>query len=272
MGRVAAVGDVGGHADQLRQALNWLGADGGGRLPPDLVVIQVGDLVDRGPDSSGVLDIVERLLDEQPLQWIQLLGNHESQYLPGAAVFWPDPLGEEGVARLRGWWADERVRVAAAVRTADGDELLVTHAGLTLSGWQELGEPRSAVLAAELLNECPELIWRTGEHARDDGAGPLWAESGAALHEPWMAYRGVVPFGQLHGHSTIVRFADQRWRCTGRVRQRAAVDWHARHVRVRVGGRLFIGVDPGHGRTGAAHWQPLVFDDATVHAATPSPR
>lgn len=132
MGRVAVIGDVGGHADQLRWALGWLGADDG-RLPSDVVVIQVGDLVDRGPDSLGVLDIVARLLDEQPQQWIQLVGNHEAQYLPDGQVFWRDPLADAGVARLREWWAADRVRVAAAVRTADGDELLVTHAGLTLA-------------------------------------------------------------------------------------------------------------------------------------------
>ncbi|GAA3838155.1 hypothetical protein GCM10022243_00800 [Saccharothrix violaceirubra] len=263
MGRVAVIGDVGGHADQLRWALEWLGA-GAGRLPSDLTVIQVGDLVDRGPDSTGALDVVARLLDEQPDRWIQLVGNHEAQYLPGGTVFWPDPVEVCDVERLRAWWADGRLRVATAVRTGDGEELLVTHVGLTLAGWQWLGEPTSAVRAAESLDRRPELIWRMGEHARDEQAGPLWAESGAALHEPWMGYVGVVPFGQVHGHSTVVAFGEERWRCTGRVRQRASVDWQARHVRVRVGGRVFTGVDPGHGRTGATRWQPLVFDAATV--------
>ncbi|WP_233594971.1 metallophosphoesterase [Amycolatopsis sp. WAC 04169] len=75
MGRVAIIGDVGGHPDQLRRALAWLGATGE-RLPPDLTVIQVGDLVDRGPDSTGVLDIVANLLDDG--RWIQLAGNHEA--------------------------------------------------------------------------------------------------------------------------------------------------------------------------------------------------
>ncbi|MFI9450637.1 metallophosphoesterase [Amycolatopsis sp. NPDC052450] len=259
MGKVAIIGDVGGHPDQLRRALTWLGVTEEG-LPPDLTVIQVGDLVDRGPDSARVLDIVANLLDER--HWIQLAGNHETQYLPGENVFWREPLADDDVTRLREWWADGRLRVAEAVRTAEGEELLVTHAGLTLASWQRLGEPTSATEAAELLNERPDLIWEMGE-----GAGPLWAESGAALHEPWMGYRGIVPFGQIHGHSTVVRFADRTWRCTGRVRQRAAVDWHARHVRVRVGGRVFIGVDPGHGRTGAAEWRPLVLADArvTVH-------
>ncbi len=231
-------------------------------------MIQVGDLVDRGPDSAGVLDIVAELLDGG--RWIQLAGNHEAQYLPGGAVFWREPLAESDIARLRGWWADGRLRVAEAVRTADGEDLLVTHAGLTLACWQRLGEPTSATEAAELLNARPELIWDVGEHGRDGNAGPLWAESGAALHEPWMGYRGVVPFGQIHGHSTVVRFADRTWRCTGRVRQRAAVDWHARHIRVRVGGRVFTGIDPGHGRTGTADWQPLLLDDARV--TTPASR
>ncbi|MEV6909762.1 metallophosphoesterase [Amycolatopsis sp. NPDC051071] len=268
MGRLAAIGDVGGHPDQLRRALDQLGATEQG-LPRDLTVIQVGDLVDRGPDSAGVLDIVAKLLDEQPRQWIQLAGNHEAQYLPGGTVFWREPLAEGGVARLREWWAAGHLRVAEAVRTGEGEELLFTHAGLTLPCWQRLGEPRSAAVAAELLNERPELIWETGAHARDDRAGPLWAESGAALHESWMAYRDVVPFGQVHGHSTVVRFADRTWRCAGRIRQRASVDWQARHVRVRVGGRVFTGIDPGHGRTGATGWHPLVLDDARITGPSP---
>lgn len=271
MGRVAIVGDVGGHPDQLRRALDMLGADDV-RLPADLTVVQVGDLVDRGPDSMAVLSIVARLLDENPRQWIQLAGNHESQYLPGGEVFWPEPLSWEGVTLLRQWWADGRLRVAAAVRTADGDELLAVHAGLTVPSWQQLGSPMSAVQAAESLNERPDVIWQVGSHARDEHSGPLWAESGAALHEPWMSYSGIVPFGQIHGHSSVVHFGEHRWRCTGRVRQRSAVDWDARHVRVRIGGRVFIGVDPRHGRNGAAHWQPLIFDNAEAWTATPTPR
>lgn len=250
----------------MRWALDHVGAVDR-RLPPDLVVIQVGDLVDRGPDSLGVLDLVARLLAEQPQQWIQLVGNHEAQYLPGGALFWPDRLADTGTAVLREWWAGGRARVAAAIRTSDGDEFLITHAGLTLAGWQQLGEPMSAAQVAESLNQRPELIWRTGEHGRDEQAGPLWAESGAALHEPWMAYGGIVPFGQLHGHSTLVRFGDRSWRATGRIRQRTSVDWPARHVRVRVNGRVFIGVDPRHGRGGAAQWAPLIFQDAELLVA-----
>jgi len=267
MGRVAVIGDVGGHPGQLRAALAALGAHDG-HLPPDLTVIQVGDLVDRGPDSAGVLNLVGRYLTEQPEQWVQLVGNHESQYLPGGVTFWRDRLTDRDAGLLRSWWGDDRMRVAAVVRTDNGDDVLVTHAGLTVDAWQMLGEPMTATTAAFLLNERPEpLLWLGDGFLTDTVAGPLWAEAASELYEPWMRFYGdggFVPFDQCHGHSSIVSFSDQTWRCTGRIRQRATVDWEARHVRVRVGGRTFTGVDPKHGRSGAARWRPLVFDDAEV--------
>lgn len=270
MGRVAVIGDVGGHPGQLRTALSFLGAHGEAlRLPDDLTVIQVGDLVDRGPDSAAVLDLVGRYLNEQTDQWIQLIGNHEAQYLPGGATFWRERLVDRDAARLRSWWGEERMQVVAVVRTVAGDEILLTHAGLTVSAWRELGEPMTATTAALLLNAHPEppLIWLGDGFVSDTLAGPLWAEAGAELYEPWMQFYaegGYVPFDQVHGHSSVVSFDDQSWRCPGRVRQRAAVDWQARHVRVRIGGRTFTGVDPKHGRTGAPCWHPLVLDDADV--------
>jgi hypothetical protein len=49
-----------------------------------------------------------------------------------------------------------------------GDDLLVTHAGLTLACWQELGEPMTAAAAARLLNQRPtRLLWRGGTLAID---------------------------------------------------------------------------------------------------------
>jgi hypothetical protein len=272
MARVVVIGDVGGHPDQLVAVLERLGPRG--TLPPDVVVVQVGDLVDRGPDSALVLAIVDGFMRRHPGQWIQLVGNHESQYLPGGTRFWPEELSPIDARLLRSWWEDGLMTVAAALRTADGDELLVTHAGLTVECWQELGEPMTAASAVWLLNELhekPDLLFRGNNGAVDRGAGPLWAEAGWELHEPWLEYYsagGFVPFGQVHGHSTIVRFADQTYRCPGRVRQRATVDWEARHVRVRVGGRMFTGVDPKHGRTGATSWRPLILEDASV--LTPS--
>lgn len=260
MGRVAVIGDVGGHADQLRRALDSLGV--GSAIPPDLVVIQVGDLIDRGPADSDVLAMVAGFLSRQPAQWIQLIGNHEAQYV-GGQPFWPHPLADSDAAVLRQWWESGALRVAAAVQTEAGEDYLITHAGLTVACWQELGEPMTAAGAAMLLNDRPDhLLWRGNEVAIDQSAGPLWAEAGWELHEPWMEYYatgGFIPFGQIHGHSSVYSYSTQTWRAPERVRLRATVDTAARHVRVRVGGRVFVGIDPKHGRGGAPEWKPLTL-------------
>jgi hypothetical protein len=270
MARVVVIGDVGGHPDQLRQAIGSLGPSAGAhpRIPDSTVVIQVGDLVDRGPDSAGVLDLVRRYLGEQPDQWVQLIGNHEAQYLPGGVAFWRERLAGRDADLLRTWWQAGTLRVAAAVRTASGDDALFTHAGLTVPAWQALGGPMTAAAAARLLNDRPEpLIWLGDGFTTATIAGPLWAEAGWELYEPWIAHYaagGYIPFDQVHGHSSVVSFTDQVWRCPGRIRQRTTVDWQARHTWVRIGGRVFTGIDPKHGRTGAPRWSPLVVEDAEV--------
>jgi hypothetical protein len=272
MSRVVVIGDIGGHPDQLRRALARVGALGEQPvLPDDVVVVQVGDLVDRGPDSMAVLDLVSGVLERQPGQWIQLMGNHEWQYLPEGRRFWPSGLPAQGVRTIASWWDRGVMSVAAAVATADAEDWLITHAGLTVGCWQDLDRPMTAASAAWLLNDRPDVALRDATCAT---AGPLWADAGWGLCEPWLAYHAsgaLVPFSQIHGHSAIVRYHDGSWRAPGRVRQRATVDWISRQVRVRVGGRVFIGVDPKHGEDGAPTWHPLVLDSATVLTAAVSP-
>ena len=252
MTRIVVVGDVGGCAEQLADALGGLTEDA------DTVVIQVGDLVDRGPDSAGVLAFVAERLAAAPARWVQLIGNHEAQYL-GGDMFWPEALAEADADLLRGWWLRDQIRVAAAVRTAEGEELLLTHAAVTVGAWQELDAPVTAGTAADLLNTRPEeLLW--------DDHGPLWAEAGPDVYESWLHADEPPPFSQLHGHSSIVHFGRRAWLCGERIRQRSTVDWAARHTFTRIGGARFIGVDPKHGRAGAAEWAPLVFEDATLIA------
>ncbi|PZG23811.1 metallophosphoesterase [Micromonospora craterilacus] len=249
MAKLVIIGDVGGCVDQLSQAVMPALED------PDAVVIQVGDLIDRGPDSAGVLAFVRHRLEDSR-RWIQLIGNHESQYL-GAEKFWPQRLSGEDAALLKNWWLRDRLRAAAAMRTGEGEEFLITHAGLTVDAWRKLGEPVTAATTADLLNTRPEdILW----HER----GPLWAEAGPDLYDSWLHSAEPPPFGQVHGHSTIVDFRRRAWRCGERIRQRAAVDWDARHTFTRISMSRFIGVDPQHGRDGAPQWSPMVFHDATL--------
>ena len=80
---VFAVGDVHGHRDILVELLRtaglvdaeerWTGADARLWL--------IGDLVDRGPDGIGAIDLVRRLERESAGEVRCLLGNHETMLL-----------------------------------------------------------------------------------------------------------------------------------------------------------------------------------------------
>lgn len=82
--RVYAVGDIHGRLDLLDPLLAQIEADDAQRGEADTLVIFLGDLVDRGPDSRGV---VERLLDYSrgPRNARFLLGNHEQVFLRAAS-------------------------------------------------------------------------------------------------------------------------------------------------------------------------------------------
>ena len=116
--RIAVIGDVGGHAEPLRHELARLGARPDGSLPEDLIVVQVGDLIHRGPDSAQVVNIVDRYLRTQPGQWIQLIGNHEAHYLQPPVFVWPETLSRKHIRILNRWWQNGAAAVAAAVETS----------------------------------------------------------------------------------------------------------------------------------------------------------
>ena len=68
-----AVGDIHGERELLEELLANLPLRDGDRL------VFVGDYVDRGPDSRGVVDTLLELQKEWPC--IFLIGNHESMFL-----------------------------------------------------------------------------------------------------------------------------------------------------------------------------------------------
>ena len=74
--RAYAVGDVHGRLDLLEDLLGRIEADDHARKPRRTVIIFLGDLIDRGPDSAGV---IERLRTYRPgsAKPIFLMGNHE---------------------------------------------------------------------------------------------------------------------------------------------------------------------------------------------------
>jgi serine/threonine protein phosphatase 1 len=109
--RAYAVGDVHGCVDLLRDLLDKIERDNAVRRPATTYLVLLGDLVDRGPDSRGVID----LFVNTPPQWARLVyikGNHDDYFaevLAGASNLVPAWLAYGGQECLesyglsRGW-------------------------------------------------------------------------------------------------------------------------------------------------------------------------
>lgn len=82
--RVYAVGDIHGRLDLLEHLLEEIDADHASRPPSQIGYVFLGDLVDRGPDSCGVIDRLLRLRDSGA-QTRFLLGNHDEVFLKAAS-------------------------------------------------------------------------------------------------------------------------------------------------------------------------------------------
>lgn len=77
--RVYAVGDVHGRADLFEAMMEAVDADDAARGSAETTVVLLGDLVDRGPDSAGVLALAQSWQRGRHLR--ALMGNHEEMFL-----------------------------------------------------------------------------------------------------------------------------------------------------------------------------------------------
>jgi len=77
--RVYAVGDIHGRLDLLDALLARIDEDDAARGPAATELIFLGDLVDRGPDSAGVVERLRILGDTRRVRY--LMGNHEEVFL-----------------------------------------------------------------------------------------------------------------------------------------------------------------------------------------------
>ena len=78
--RAYAIGDVHGRLDLLIDILGQIEKDHLSRPPAQAFLVMLGDLVDRGPHSKGVID---HLIDNPPTfaRTVYLKGNHEEFFL-----------------------------------------------------------------------------------------------------------------------------------------------------------------------------------------------
>ncbi|MCO4768460.1 MAG: AAA family ATPase [Deltaproteobacteria bacterium] len=124
------VGDVHGCLSELDTLVRELGYDEDGEHPEGRRLVFVGDLVDRGPDSVGVLRRV--------LPWVE----------QGRALFVPGNHDD----KLARWLHGRAVKVTGGLATTVGE-------------WQQLSAPEERLLRRRFLavmKEAPHYLWLDG--------------------------------------------------------------------------------------------------------------
>ena len=109
-----AIGDVHGRSDLLGQALAWIEADAG---PRPARVVFLGDYVDRGPDSKGVVETLMRGPRRPDHEWVPLKGNHDAMMAAACAGVRPENVmlwfANGGVETLESYEPGWRMRRAS---------------------------------------------------------------------------------------------------------------------------------------------------------------
>jgi serine/threonine protein phosphatase 1 len=194
---IFAIGDIHGHSDLMDRLL--------ARLPllDDDTLVFLGDYVDRGPDSRGVVERLIRLKQQRGDRCVCLLGNHEDMMLdhwrqtrgryaiPSDLIlnllsvydygegFWLTVGGDATLASYSQGIPEEHVAFLAGLpllyETAD---YIFVHAGLHPRG----GTPRGQVLwgAPGFWSDLDPL---TGQHLR--GARRTFAKTVVVGHTPF---------------------------------------------------------------------------------------
>lgn len=184
--RLYAIGDIHGRTDLLDALLAYIRAEGEGNR-----VVFLGDLIDRGPDSRGVLDMVAAHLRENDGSHL-ILGNHDwflREFLldrldPDDLRRWIDQYGAEGALRSYGIadpaadWEATRHRI--------------------LEGWPEHRDVLRA--AGHVLVEEPFCFVHAGLRphvplARQTAEDLMWIKA------EFLEYRGPFEYRVVHGHT-----------------------------------------------------------------------
>ena len=271
---VAIIGDIGGHLDVFERTLAAVGVDAAtAHVPDDLTVIQVGDLVHKGPNDAGCVQLADRLLATG--RYIQLWGNHDAHYVGGPEVTrrpGVTAVDDSTAAVLHRWFDTKIARLAVAVDSKEIGSVLVTHGGLTVGLWEQLGSTKAPSVVADQLNALlhdPDRAFRPGwlmTGVYDQAAGVTCPRTGAELAGPWLE-RGAMPFSQIHGHEGVWWWPQERFHddCPAEVREASHIDHDRRFCEVAIREHRLISVDWVLGTTAPDRtWLPFVLHDAVV--------
>ena len=169
-----AVGDIHGSLDMVKALIDACRQHAGGGA---LQFVFLGDYIDRGPDSAGVIRFMMRLQDELQDRLIALRGNHEA-FVLGLL---------DGSVPREIWLRNGGVETLASYGARDAAEL-----------------PRAHLDWMRSLRLSYDDGRRFFAHAGVDPQQPLAAQAESVLlwiREPFLSHTG--DFGRLivHGHT-----------------------------------------------------------------------
>jgi serine/threonine protein phosphatase 1 len=177
--RTIAIGDVHGCSRALEFLLAAI------RPRPGDVVVTLGDYVNRGPDSRGVLDRLIAL--ERECTLVPILGNHDEQLLAAVA-------GEPGAVFD---WLD----MGGGATLASYDALRITEAELVRI-------PAAHLAFLERCRDFHETDTHIFVHAQYDPDRPMTEQSPHELR--WESLRSDTPGPHISGKTVIAGHTSQK--------------------------------------------------------------
>ena len=182
MPRTIAIGDVHGCADEFEELLTKL------KLKPEDRLIQVGDLVNRGPDSHRVIELARKYQVEA------IIGNHELRLLTARKKKKPSLLNQYDQTTVEQLTADDWEYLKAMPKflyDAQIDTVIVHGGFLPNKPWQTQG--------SDLITNI-QVIDRKGKPAK---------RSDAPDAAPWADSWGGSPF-VVYGHTPRPRVFERK--------------------------------------------------------------
>jgi serine/threonine protein phosphatase 1 len=200
--RAYAIGDVHGCLDQLRALHALIAADLAARPVARPVLIHMGDLIDRGTDSAGVVALLAAGSPIRGVPTLNLSGNHEQMLLEVLSIgtrqvaeHW---LANGGDATLRSWGVPHRAPAKDWPALLPSEHLAFVRALLPLhriGSWLFVHAGVRPGVPLD-LQAHEDLLW---------------------IREPFLSHTGpLLPeapeIAVLHGHTPVGRPDQRGWR------------------------------------------------------------
>ncbi|NRB20625.1 MAG: serine/threonine protein phosphatase [Rhodobacteraceae bacterium] len=193
---IYAIGDIHGQLEMLEAALGRIEADGGA----DARIIFLGDYTDRGPDSRGVIDLLQRGLAEGR-NWVALMGNHDRMF----SMFLEDYPRTDSQLLVGFHWLHPRIGgvetlASYGVDVVEGDRTYSVHQRA------QAAVPQSHIDFMEALpshHQEGDLLFihagiRPGVALKDqDIEDKIW------IREAFLSYPDPHPWLVVHGHTQV---------------------------------------------------------------------